>query len=400
MKALDHVTVLDLSRVAAGPLGTQTLADLGARVWKVESLKGDDTRTWGPTTASGNSEGPYFTAVNRGKQGLAINFKDPRGQALIKGLAQHADVLVENYKVGDLARHGLGYGDLAPLNPRLIYVSLTGYGQGGPRASQLGYDTVLQALTGIMTLTGDADRPPAKVGVAWIDVMSGLTCAVSVLAALAARDKSGQGQHVDLSLFDVGLMALLDAGQDYLQNGNVQVRSGSVHRNFAPSQPFEAADGWLIMAIANEDQYRRFCAMIARDDLAADPRFTDNRKRLQHRDALAAEVAAEIAKRTRAEWIELGVRNKVPINPIHSVADALGDGQAQARGSVWNLPRAGDVPLPVIASPLRHMSATPAAPSSPPPGLGQHTSAVLQEVLKLGADEIAALKADGVIHCP
>lgn len=399
MKALDHVTVLDLSRVAAGPFGTQNLADLGARVWKVESLQGDDTRKWREPHTPPEMEGHYFCAYNRGKQGLSVNLKEPRGQQIVKELATRADVLVENYKVGDLARYGLSYEDLSLINPRLIYVSITGYGQTGPRARQLGYDTVVQALTGMMTLTGDADRPPTKAGLAWIDVMTGMAATISVLAALAARDKSGRGQHIDLSLFDVGMSALIDAGQDYLHHGHAQTRSGNVNRNFAPSDSFQASDGWLIIAVATEEQYQRFCTMLERPDLAADPRYRNNAQRLANRASLTQELADAFARHTRAEWVERAVACKVPVNPILNVGEALADPQAQARGTVWQLPHPVLGHQSVVGSPYQHMGLTPARPTTPPPTLGEHTRPVLREVLGYSAADIEALQADGVIRC-
>jgi crotonobetainyl-CoA:carnitine CoA-transferase CaiB-like acyl-CoA transferase len=399
MKALDHLTILDLSRVAAGPFGAQNLADLGARVWKVESLQGDDTRRWRDPRTRAEVEGHYFCSHNRGKQGLAVNFKDPRGQQIVKGLARHADVLIENYKVGDLARYGLAYEDISRINPRIIYASITGYGQTGPRARQLGYDTVVQALTGMMTLTGDADRPPTKVGVAWIDVMTGLSAVIGILAAVAARDKCGRGQHIDISLFDVGMSALIDAAQDYLHHGHVQTRSGNVNRNFAPSDSFEASDGWLIIAVASEQQFQGLCAMLDRPDLASDERFHPNARRLANRAALTQELAGEFIKRTRAEWVERAVAHRVPVNPIFDVAEALADPQAKARNTVWNLSHPVTGALAVVASPFQHMSMTPASPTTPPPALGEHTRSVLQEILGCSAADISALQADGVIHC-
>lgn len=399
MKALGHLTVLDLSRVAAGPMGAQILADLGARVWKVESLQGDDTRQWRDAQAPADREGHYFSAFNRGKQSLAVNFKHPRGQAIVRELARHADVLIENYKVGDLARYGLSYADIAAVNPRIIYVSVTGYGQTGPRADQLGYDTVVQALTGIMTLTGEAQRQPAKVGLPWIDVMTGMATAIGVLAALPARDKTGQGQHVDLSLFDVGMSALIDAGQHYLQHGQVQQRTGNAHRSLAPADTFEASDGWLIIAVGTEDQFQRLCAMLERPDLATDPRFRTNALRLKNREELTQALAAEFAGRTRDEWVGKALRFKVPVNPIFDIGEAFSDPQAQARNLVWQIPHPVMGSVPTVASPFRHMSLTPATVTSPPPAHGAHTRSILQQVLGYGDADMAGLQAEGAILC-
>ena len=265
---------MDLSRVFAAPFATQMLSDLGAKVWKIESFRGDDTRKWGAHV---------FAAFNRGKSSLAINLKDPRGQTIIAALANKADILIENFKTGDLQRYQLDYERLSQVNRRLIYLSLTGFGQNGPRKDQPGYDTVIQAMTGVMSMTGEPDRPPGRVGIAWIDLMAGLTTTVAALAAIQERHKSGIGQYIDLSLFDVGMMALVDVGQDYLQNGNIQSRIGSVTRNLSPAQPFKAADGWLVLAVGNDDQFMRMCSALRRPDLAADKRFKSNQGRVEYR---------------------------------------------------------------------------------------------------------------------
>lgn len=390
MPVLEDVTVIDLSRILAAPFAAQMLGDLGATVWKIESLGGDDARMWGDH---------YFAAGNRNKRSLAINLKDPRGQRIARELAARADVMIENYKVGDLARYGLDYPTLAAADPKLIYMSMTGFGQTGPRRAQLGYDTVLQALTGIMTLTGDPDRPPGKVGVAWIDVMSGLTATIGILAALRERDRSGHGQHIDLSLYDVGMMALVDAAQDWLQHGKLQMRQGSVHRSFAPSQPFECSDGWVTLAIGNNEQFERLCRAMGHPEWAADPRFASNKLRLEHREALAGLMGAVFRGRSRNEWIAAFEAQQAPLSQILNVAEALADPQSAARRTVWRVPN-GNGALPLLANPLQHMSRSPAAPSIPPPKLGEHTAEVLQHVLGLDAEEIAGLSRDGVIGVP
>jgi crotonobetainyl-CoA:carnitine CoA-transferase CaiB-like acyl-CoA transferase len=384
MKPLENVRILDLSRVFAAPFATQMLSDLGAEVWKIESPKGDDTRKWGAHV---------FAAFNRGKKSIVVDLKTADGQALVRLLAAKADVVVENFKTGDLARYGLDYPTLQKRNDRLIYLSLTGFGQTGPRKNQPGYDTVIQAMSGVMSVTGDPDRPPGRVGIAWIDVMSGLTTTIGILSALAERQHSGKGQHIDLSLFDVGIMALVDAGQDFLQTGRVHRRVGSITRNLSPAQPFQAADGWVVVAVGNDEQFVRMCHALDLADLAADPRFTTNALRIEHRTVLADRLAAKLATHSRAELIEMFETARVPLSPIHGIDEALQDRQTDARALVWDL-GAG---VRSLANPLQRMSRTPAAPAGPPPALGQHTLEVLGHELGLDATELARLQQAGAI---
>ena len=398
MGPLADIQVLDLSRVLAGPFCTQMLADLGATVWKVEPPWGDESRGWGPPFVGGESA--YYLAINRGKKSLAINLKDPRGQELVRRLAAAADVLVENFKAGDLARYGLDYPSLARLNPRLIYVSITGFGQTGPRSAEPGYDIALQGITGIMSVTGQPDGPPTKVGVAWIDLMTGMMAAVGILAALHERQASGRGQHLDLSLFDVGVMAMANLAQSYLLTGRVPGRVGNAHPQLAPYQAFEAADGWFIVAVGNDEQYRRFCEAIGRSDLAEDPRFGTNAGRVQHRDELAARLADVLRRGRRAHWLERLRSARVPAAPVLDLAEVFQEPQAVARRLVWEVSHPTIGQLPMVANPLQHLSATPAAPTTAPPLLGQHTREVLQSVLGLGEAELGALHAAGVIKLP
>lgn len=293
MSALAGLRVLDLSRVLAGPYCTQMLADLGATVWKVEPPWGDETRAWGPPfiqpdQGAGWRLGPegesaYYLSVNRGKKSLAVNLKDPRGAELVRRLAARADVLVENYKVGDLARYGLDYATLAALHPRLIYLSVTGYGQTGPRRGEPGYDVAVQGLVGIMSVTGQPEGPPTRVPVAWIDLMTGMNGAIAVLAALLEREHSGLGQHIDLALFDVGLAAMANLAQSYLLTHRLPERLGNAHPQIVPYGAFEAADGWFMLTIGNDEQYRRFCRAIGHPELGEDPRFQTNPSRVEHR---------------------------------------------------------------------------------------------------------------------
>ncbi len=395
MGALDGLVVLDLSRILAGPYATQMLADLGAEVWKVESPWGDDTRRWGPPFQEGESA--YFLSANRGKKSLAVNLKDPEGQRIVRRLAERADVLVENFKAGDLARYGLDYASLEKLNPRLVYASITGFGQTGPRATEPGYDAALQGMTGIMSVTGEPDGPPVKVGVAWIDVLTGLTAAVGILAALRERDASGRGQHLDLALFDVGVAAMVNQAQAFLMSGRAPTRMGNAHPQIVPYQAFRARDKWFILAVGNDTQFQRLVEALGRPDLGSDERYRTNAGRVEHRRELVAELEGIFNQRDREVWLELLRAAGVPVTPVNDVGEALADPQAGARGLLWELPHARLGPTPLLASPLQHMSRTPAAPTVAPPLLGQHTRAVLAAALGMTVDELDGLESAGVI---
>lgn len=391
---LSGLRIVDLSRILAGPYCTQVLADLGAEVWKVEALTGDDTRRWGPPFEAGESA--YYLSCNRGKKSLAINLKDVRGQGIVRELAGCADVLVENFKVGDLARYGLDYASLAVLNPQLIYASITGFGQSGPHAHEPGYDAALQGATGIMSITGEADGPPVKVGVAWIDILTGLTAAVGILAALREREQSGLGQHLDLALFDVGLAALINQAQSYLMTGASPGRLGSAHPQIVPYQAFEAEDGWFMLAIGNDEQYRRATEVIERPELWADPSLQTNAGRVLHRAELIPLLAATFGAKPRGYWLERLRAAGVPATPVNTVAEAFADPQVTARGLLWSIPHPTLGALTTLANPLK-LSRTPAQPSGPPPLLGEHTAAVIAEVLGYSAADVAELKRAGVI---
>ncbi|UHL62952.1 CoA transferase [Paralcaligenes sp. KSB-10] len=388
MAILSNITILDLSRVFAAPLATQMLSDLGARIWKVESFRGDDSRKWGSHV---------FNAFNRGKKSLALNLKDVRAQQILQRLSSKADVFVENFKTGDLDRYGLSYETLSGLNERLVYLSLTGFGHTGPYRHQPGYDTIIQAMSGVMSVTGDPDGPPTRVGIAWVDVMSGLVSAIGILAALQERERSGKGQHIDLSLFDVGMMALIDVAQDYIQNDNIQRRTGNVTRNLSPAQVFKASDGWLVIAVGNDDQFRRFCQVIGCPGLAEDERFKSNLDRVAHRSALSEVLIPVISGRSRDHWVAVLHESKIPVSPVLDVDEAIQSPQAIERGATWEVPgKNGDL-LALMANPLRHMSRTPARPSGAPPLLGEHTSEVLHHELGLSSDDIDVLIAEGVV---
>jgi crotonobetainyl-CoA:carnitine CoA-transferase CaiB-like acyl-CoA transferase len=394
---LHGVFVLDLSRVLAGPYATQVLADLGATVWKVEPPRGDDTRGWGPPFAEGPDGAPvesgYFLSTNRGKHSLAIDLKDPRGAELVRRLAGRADVLIENFKVGDLARYGLDPAVLREAFPRLVTCSITGFGGAGPRAREPGYDVALQALTGVMAMTGQPGEPPAKLGVAWIDVLTGLHAVVGVLAALRARDRTGVGAHLDIALWDVTLASLVNQAQATLLTKRAPERLGSGHPTIVPYQAFEAEDAPFVVACGNDRQFERLAGVLGEPELARDARFVTNAGRVRARDALVPLLAERFRARPRAHWIAGLVAAGVPATPVATLLEALADPQTSARNLVREVdhPEAG--PLPMVASPF----GSHAVPPTPPPLLGEHTGATLREVLGLSEPSVAALAAEGVI---
>lgn len=405
--ALAGIKVLDLSRVLAGPWATQMLADLGADVVKVERpIAGDDTRHWGPPflqDAGGRDtrEASYFTACNRNKRSITVDMAHPDGQALLRRMAQEADVVVENFKVGGLAQYGLDYDSLKALNPRLVYCSVTGFGQDGPYAERAGYDLMVQAMCGLMSITGHADGAPGggplKVGVAVIDVFTGLYASNAILAALNARDNArtgtGQGQYIDMALLDVGMAVLANQAAGFLATGQAPARAGNTHPSLAPYQDFRTHDGNVLLAIGNDGQFARFCAAIGQGAWAQDERFATNTARVRHRAALLALMEPVLQTRTTAAWIALLEDKAVPCGPINTVAQAFDDPQVRARGIRVDLPRdAGDgiARVATVASPMR-LSATPVRYHRAPPALGQHTDEVLRE-LGLDAKAIAALR--------
>ena len=405
--ALSGIKVLDLSRVLAGPWATQMLADLGADVVKVERpVAGDDTRHWGPPflqDAAGRDtrEASYFTACNRNKRSITVDMAHPQGQALLRRMAQEADVVVENFKVGGLAQYGLDYESLKTLNPRLIYCSITGFGQDGPYAERAGYDLMVQAMCGLMSITGHADDQPGggplKVGVAVIDVFTGLYASNAVLAALNARDNArtgtGQGQYIDISLLDVGMAVLANQAAGYLATGQAPGRAGNIHPSLAPYQDFRTRDGNVLLAIGNDGQFARFCAAVDRQDWALDERFATNTVRVQNRAALLALMEPLMRERGTQEWITLLEDKAVPCGPINTVAQAFDDPQVRARGLRVDLPRAagdGGPAVATVANPMR-LSGTPVSYRQAPPALGQHTEEVLGE-LGLDSAAITALR--------
>ena len=406
--ALAGIKVLDLSRVLAGPWCTQILADLGADVVKVERPgAGDDTRHWGPpflqdADGQDTTQASYFTACNRNKRSVTIDMASEDGQQLIRQMALQADVLVENFKVGGLAQYGLDYASLAALNPRLIYCSVTGFGQDGPYAERAGYDLMVQAMTGLMGITGRADSEPGggplRVGVAVIDLFTGVYASTAVLAALHARQHSGRGQHIDMALLDVGMAMLANQGASFLATGNTPARQGNSHPSLAPYQDFATQDGSMLLAIGNDGQFARFCAAAGQPQWAQDPRFASNRLRVEHRQELIPAMQAVTRTRSTADWIALLEDKAVPCGPINTIAQAFGDAQVQARGLRIELPRAagdGISHISGVASPLR-LSEHPPVLRHAPPALGQHTDEVLAE-MGLDAAHIAQLRSSGVV---
>lgn len=406
MGPLHDIKVLDLSRILAGPWATQCLADFGATVWKIERPGvGDDTRHWGPPWLKGTSgaetgEAAYYLSANRGKQSLAIDFTKPAGQILIRELAARADVFIENFKVGKLARYGLGYDDLRGLNQRLIYCSISAFGQDGPNAGDAGYDAMIQAMSGLMSVTGVPDGEPGagpvKVGVAVSDLISGLYAVAAITAALHERAHSGRGQYIDLALLDTQVAALANQGLNYLISGVPPGRRGTAHPNIVPYQAFASADGYLMLAVGNDRQFASFCAVAGRPDLAADGRFRTNAGRVANRPVLVPEIDRLCRQKPTQDWLrELGLAG-VPCGPINDLAQVFDEPQVRHRKLRFDLPHALGVKVPQVRNPVLY-SRTALEYHNPPPLLGQHTAEVLGEEIGLSAGELEALRAEGVI---
>ena len=402
--ALEGVVVLDLSRILAGPWSTQNLADLGADVIKIERPgPGDDTRSWGPpfvqTTAGEQGDAAYFFCANRGKRSVTLDFTKEEGRALILQLVQRADILVENYKVGGLKKYGLDYDSLAKVNPRLIYCSITGFGQTGPYAERPGYDALIQAMGGLMSITGEPDTVPGggpqKVGVAVVDIFTGLYATSAILAALFARTRTGQGQHIDVALLDVQVATLANQAGNYLLAGKVPGRLGSAHPSIVPYQPFACADGYVMLAIGNDTQFAALCAAAGCPDVATDARFSSNSQRVAHRDMLVPLLQSKLLEKTIDQWCALGIENGFPCGPINTIDRVFEDPQVQARAMRVEVPSDTWGNLPLVASPMK-FSGTPIQYDTPPPTLGQHTQQVLGE-LGLDAAAIEGLRQSGVV---
>jgi crotonobetainyl-CoA:carnitine CoA-transferase CaiB-like acyl-CoA transferase len=404
--ALSRIRVLDLSRVLAGPWATQTLGDLGAEVIKVERPgTGDDTRLWGPPylkDRDGNDtrDAAYYLCANRNKKSVAIDFTKPDGQRLVRDLAARCDVLVENFKVGGLKQYGLDYDSLHAINPRLVYCSITGFGQTGPYAHRAGYDFLMQGMGGLMSITGrpegEEGAGPMKVGVALTDILTGLYASTAILAALQAREQTGAGQWIDLGLLDVQVACLANQGMNHLY-GSAPRRMGNAHPNTVPYQDFPTADGYMILAMGNDGQFAAFCKAVGKPEWAQDERFKANAGRVQHRATLIPLMRQVTVMRPTKEWIALFEQVGVPCGPINTIADVFADPQVQARGDRITMthPVAGEIPL--VASPIR-LSATPVQYRAAPPVLGQDTRAVLSEWLGLPEDTIASMIDKGILQ--
>jgi crotonobetainyl-CoA:carnitine CoA-transferase CaiB-like acyl-CoA transferase len=398
---LSGITVLDLSRVLAGPSCTQMLGDLGAEIIKVERPGvGDETRTWGPpflrdATGAETSESGYYLSANRNKRSVTINFARPEGAVLVRRLLDHADVLVENFKVGGLSEYDLAYPQLKDQFPRLVYCSITGYGQDGPYAARPGYDLMAQGEGGIMSVTGEAERPPVKVGVAVNDVISGLYAGVAILSALRHRDNTGRGQHIDIALLDVQVGWLYNVGLNYLLSGKVPGRWGTAHPNTVPYQVFPTNDGHVILGANNDMQYRRLCEVAGAPELATDARFTTNSMRLKHREELIECIAGLTRKQATRYWVDRLEAAGLPCAPVNTIDRVFDDPQVLHRGMKLSMTHPAS-PAPLIGSPLK-LSETPVSFRRPPPTLGQHTDEVLEDVLKLTAAERAGLREGGII---
>ena len=406
MGALSHIRVLDLTRVLAGPWCGQTLADFGADVIKVERPKaGDDTRHWGPpylqdTEGAPTAEAAYYLAANRNKRSVTIDISTAEGQQLIRELAAQSDVVLENYKVGQLAKYGLDYDALCKVKPDLIYCSITGFGQSGPYAGRAGYDFIVQGMGGFMSITGERDNLPGggpqKAGVAIADLMTGMYSTVAVLAALAHRDRTGTGQYIDMALLDVQVAMLANMNANFLVSGTPPARWGNAHPNIVPYQTFKTSDSWIIVGVGNDAQFRKFVEVGACPELALDPRFATNPQRVNHRDTLVPILAAMVERRSKADWIAALESAGVPCGPINDLGEVFEDPQVVAREMQVTVahPLAGEVKL--VRSPIK-MSATPPEVTGHPPLLGEHTEAVLQELLGVDTERLASLRAAGIV---
>ncbi|WP_298236402.1 CaiB/BaiF CoA-transferase family protein [uncultured Azohydromonas sp.] len=404
--ALAGLRVLDLSRVLAGPWSGQLLADLGADVVKVERPgAGDDTRAWGPPwlpdeSGATTSESAYFLSANRNKRSVTVDLGQPEGQRLVARLAAQADVLIENFKVGGLAQYGLDYETLKAANPRLIYCSITGFGQTGPYSSRPGYDFLMQGMGGLMSITGRPDGTegggPLKVGVALTDVLTGLYATVAILAALARRERSGQGQHIDLALLDVQIASLANQAASYLVSGRPPQRMGNAHPSIVPYQDFPTADGHMIVTVGNDGQFARFCATLGHAEWASDERFATNPQRVANRDLLVGMIRSATVTRTTDEWVTAMEEAGVPCGPINTLDKVFDHPQVRARGMRVDMEHSLGGTAPLVANPIR-LSESPVAYRNAPPTLGQHTSQVLEDWLAMSDADVASLRQRSVV---
>ncbi len=405
-RPLSGITILDLSRILAGPWTTQMLADLGADVIKIERPRsGDDTRTWGPpyakTSEGEQSESAYFLGANRGKRSLAIDLKSPEGAQIVRDIAAKADVVVENFKTGDLARYGLDADTMHKVNPGLIYASITGFGHTGPRASQAGYDLLIQGMAGLMSITGNPDDAPGagptKVGVAVVDVMTGLHAAIGILASIIERGNTGKGRHLDISLFDVCAVSLANQAMNWLVGGQIPKRMGNAHPSISPYQTFPASDGYMILAVGNDGQFIKFCDAVGLSELPELPEYATNAARVINRDVLIDIVSTKLRTQTRTHWLDLLEPLGVPCGPINNVDEVFADKQAVARGLVTQLPHATLGTVPSVTNPIR-MDGQPAMSEAGPPVLGQHSEEVLKQMLGMDDAKIQTLIENNIIE--
>ncbi|CAN7412719.1 CoA transferase [Trinickia sp. LjRoot230] len=406
MGALSHIRVLDLTRVLAGPWCAQTLADLGADVIKIERPgAGDDTRHWGPPylkAADGTDthEAAYYLCANRNKRSVTVDIGTPAGQQIVRSLAAASDVVLENYKVGQLKKYGLDYASLAQVKPDLVYCSVTGFGQTGPLAERAGYDFIVQGMGGFMSVTGERDGLPGggpqKAGVAIADLMTGMYASVAVLAALAHRDRTGIGQCIDMALLDVQVAMLANMGGNYLASGKPPVRWGNAHQNIVPYQTFQTADGWIIVAVGNDAQFRKFVETGGRSELADDPRFATNPERVRHRETLVPMLAEMVSTRSKHAWIDALEAAGVPCGPINDLGEVFEHEQVRARGMRVEVPHSSGATAALVRNPIV-MSETPPQLRAAPPMLGEHTDAVLRELLGYDDAMIADLRARSII---
>jgi formyl-CoA transferase len=406
MGALSHIRVLDLSRVLAGPWCAQNLADLGAQVIKVERPgAGDDTRHWGPPFAKDpngqdTTESAYYISINRNKKSITLDISTPEGQAIVRDLVKTSDVVIENYKVGQLAKYGLDYLSLCAIKPNLIYCSITGFGQSGPYQHRPGYDFILQGMGGFMSITGEADHLPGggpqKAGVAIVDLFTGMYASSAILAAVIHRDRSGEGQYIDMALLDTQVAMLANISSNYLCSGVSPHRWGNAHPNVVPYQTFQTSDSWIIVAVGNDSQFRNFVKAGNREALADDPRFASNPARIEHRAALIPLLAEMVKEKTKAQWITLLEAAGVPCGPINNLQEVFANEQVIARGIEMHVPHPTAGTMKLVASPMR-LSKTPVEVRMPPPLLGQHTDEVLRDELGMSASQINELHQRGII---
>jgi formyl-CoA transferase len=394
MQPLNGVRVLDLSRVLAGPYCTMVLGDLGAQVIKVESLEGDETRGWGPPFVGGESA--YYLCVNRNKRSIVVNFKTEEGRGILHELVKRSDVLVENFRVGTLSRFSLDYESVSRLNSKLVYCSITGFGQTGPLRDKPGYDFMIQGMGGLMSITGKPDGEPMKVGVAVTDLFAGQNAVIAILAALQARTQTGKGPHLDISLFDSQVAMLANVASNYLVSGNLPKRYGNAHANIVPYQNFQASDAWFVIAVGNDKQFARLCEMIGKSELTEDSRFVTNSGRVEHRDEVIALLKPVFLEKTASEWLSALEAEGIPCGPINTLDRVFAEPQVAAREMLIHMkhPEIGDLKL--VGLPLK-FSDTPVGYKLPPPKLGEHTKKILIDELGYSDTRIQELFKNRVV---